>query len=103
MQKLAAESKALPRHTLYKRIKPKTWHLMFDFVKFEGGATDVAKQEAICFCSKSNGSLAVIIGRGVNVVRDVSEPKRCLVAKATAAIVFHATDSSLRLCLDMCK
>ena len=46
------------RHTLYKRIHSKAWHLMFDFVKFEGGATDVAKQEAGAFCSKSNGSLA---------------------------------------------
>ena len=89
--------------TLNKRIHLKAWHLMFDIVKYEGGATDVAKQEAICFCSKINGSLAVIVGRGVNVVRDVLEPKRCLVANATAAIVFHATDSSLRLCLDMCK
>ena len=36
-------------------------------------------------------------------MRDVSGLERCLVANATAAIVFHATDSSLRLCLDMCK
>ena len=53
MQKLAADGKALPRHTLYKRIHSKAWHLMFDFVKFEGGATDVAKQEAGAFARKA--------------------------------------------------
>ena len=67
-----ADGKALPRHTLFERIHSKAWHLMFDFVKFEDGATDVAK---------SNGSLAVIVGRGVKVLRDVSGPQRCFVAR----------------------
>ena len=46
VQKLAADGKPLPRHTVYKRIHSKAWHQMFDFFKLEGGATDVAKQEA---------------------------------------------------------
>ena len=53
MQQLAADGKALPRHTLNKRIHLKAWHLMFDIVKYEGGATAVAKQEAGAFARKS--------------------------------------------------
>ena len=49
MQKLAADGKALPRHTLHERSHSKAWHPMFDFVNFEGGATDVAKQQAGAF------------------------------------------------------
>ena len=53
MQKLAADGKALPRHTLFLRIHSKAWHLLFDFVLFVGGATDVAKQEAGAFARKA--------------------------------------------------
>ena len=44
---------------------------MFDFVKFEGGAAGRSETRSWWFCSKSNGSLAVIVGRGAKVIAAV--------------------------------